>query len=338
MSADRYSRQKLFAPIGQAGQQLIREKHVVIIGAGALGASSAEQLVRAGIGHLTIVDRDYVEMSNLQRQQLYSEEDAELRTPKAIAAKGRLQQINSDVSITELIMDVQREELEELFQAADLVLDATDNFETRMMINDVSQLYHVPWIYGGCVGSYGLSYTIIPGQTPCLHCLLETVPLGGATCDTVGVISPAVHMVTAHQVTEALKIIVEDFDSLHKKLISFDLWNNQYTSIKMDNVKKAECPSCGEDASYPFLSPVNQTKTAVLCGRDTVQIRPAVKQDLNLESLRERLHEGDTSLNPFLLSYQTGEQQMVFFKDGRVLIHGTKDITEARRLYHKILG
>ncbi|WP_079525406.1 thiazole biosynthesis adenylyltransferase ThiF [Halobacillus hunanensis] len=338
MSSDRYSRQKLFAPIGQAGQQLISKKHVVIIGAGALGTSSAEQLVRAGIGSVTIVDRDYVEMSNLQRQQLYSEQDAELRTPKAIAAKERLQQINSDVSITSQIADVQREELEELFQEADLVLDATDNFDTRMMINDVSQLYQVPWIYGGCVGSYGLSYTIIPGQTPCLHCLLETVPLGGATCDTVGVISPAVQMVTAHQVTEALKILVEDFDSLHQKLVSFDLWNNQYTSIKMNNVKKADCPSCGEDPSFPFLSHENQTKTVVLCGRNTVQIRPAVKQDLNLESLRARLHEGDTTLNPFLLSYQTGDQQMVFFKDGRVLIHGTKDTTEARRLYHKILG
>ncbi|UOR13992.1 MoeB/ThiF family adenylyltransferase [Halobacillus amylolyticus] len=317
---------------------MLMQKRVLIIGAGALGTSSAEQLVRAGIGSLTIVDRDYVEMSNLQRQQLFSENDAQARMPKAIAAKERLRKINSDVYIEAHIMDAQREELEELFQEADLILDATDNFETRMMINDVSQIYNVPWIYGGCVGSYGLSYTIIPGETPCLHCLLESIPLGGATCDTVGVISPAVQMVTAHQVTEALKILVEDYDSLHRKLISFDLWNNQYTSIKMDNVKRPDCPSCGEKPSYPFLSPENQMKTAVLCGRDTVQIRPGSKQKRDLEALRENLHEGEVMQNPFLLSYQTDKHRMIFFQDGRVLIHGTKDITEARRLYHKILG
>ncbi|UOQ95698.1 MoeB/ThiF family adenylyltransferase [Halobacillus shinanisalinarum] len=317
---------------------MLIQKHVLIIGAGALGTSSAEQLVRAGIGNLTIVDRDYVEMSNLQRQQLFSEKDAQERMPKAIAAKERLQQINSEVYIEAHIMDVQREELEELCQQVNLVLDATDNFETRMMINDVSQMYNVPWIYGGCVGSYGISYTIIPGETPCLHCLLESVPLGGATCDTVGVISPAVQMVTAHQVTEALKILVEDYESLHRKLVSFDLWNNQYTAIKMANVKKPDCPSCGEQPSYPFLSPENQMKTAVLCGRDTVQIRPASKQKRDLEALRENLHEGEVMQNPFLLSYQTDEHRMIFFQDGRVLIHGTKNVTEARRLYHKILG
>ncbi|MFQ3545043.1 MoeB/ThiF family adenylyltransferase [Halobacillus rhizosphaerae] len=337
MSSDRYSRQKLFAPIGEEGQRKLSEKHVLVVGAGALGTSSAEQLVRAGIGKLTIVDRDYVEMSNLQRQQLFTEADALERMPKAIAAGKRLSEINPLVTVDARIMDVQREELELFISDVNVVLDATDNFETRMLINDMAQKYQVPWIYGGCVGSHGLSFTILPGVTPCLNCLMDTVPLSGATCDTVGVISPAVQMVTAHQVTEAMKILVEDMDSLHHKFITFDLWNHQYSGFKVNQVKKDDCPSCGKDPDYPYLSAGYQTKAAVLCGRDTVQLRPPIKER-NLDELRKQLHEGIVEQNPFLLSYTNGNQRLVFFKDGRVLIHGTKDIAEAKSMYHKIVG
>lgn len=224
--SDRYSRQELFQPIGIKGQQKLSQKHVLIIGAGALGTGSSEALVRAGVGRITIVDRDYVEWSNLQRQQLYTEDDAAQRIPKAIAAENRLRQINSEVNIRALVTDVTTEEIESLVDGVDLIMDATDNFDTRLLINDASQKYQIPWVYGALVGSYGLTYTILPGKTPCLSCLLETVPLGGATCDTVGVISPAVQMVVAYQTAEALKILVEDFDAVRPTLLSFDLWTN----------------------------------------------------------------------------------------------------------------
>lgn len=337
---ERYSRQELFTPIGLQGQSNLRKKHVLVIGAGALGTGSAEVLVRAGVGKLTIVDRDYVEWSNLQRQQLYTEKDASERIPKAVAAKDRLTLINSEVVIESHVMDVAVEELEQLVKNVDLIMDATDNFDIRMIINDISQKYHIPWIYGACVGSYGISYTIIPRETPCLSCLLETVPMGGVTCDTVGIISPAVQMVVSYQTTEALKLLVEDYDVLRNKLVSFDLWKNQHAAINVDKVKKESCLSCGSNPTYPYLTFSNQTKTVVLCGRDTVQIRPPKPIDRNLESLANTLskQEGKISQNPYLLSFSIGEQRLVFFKDGRVLIHGTKDIAEAKTLYHRYLG
>ncbi len=337
---DRYSRQTLFAPIGEEGQKKILKKHVLLVGAGALGTASAEALVRAGIGKLTIVDRDYVEWSNLQRQQLYSEEDAKNRIPKAIAAKNRLEAINSTVTIEAIIADAAVSELEEWAKQVDLIIDATDNFETRMIINDAAQKYTIPWIYGACVGSYGLNYTIVPEKTPCLSCLVETVPLGGATCDTAGIISPAVQMVVAYQLSEALKILVEDYASLRYKLVSFDLWKNQYSAIKVDKLKKASCPSCGIDRTYPYLSYENQTKTAVLCGRDSVQIRPSGKIERDLAALEKVFVEqgGMVQRNPFLLSTSLGQHRLVIFNDGRVLVHGTKDIAEAKTLYHKYLG
>lgn len=336
----RYSRQELFSPIGKDGQQRISEKHVLIIGVGALGSGSAEALVRAGIGKLTIVDRDYVEWSNLQRQQLYSEEDAKNRLPKVIAAKKRLTAINSSVAIEAIIADASALELEDWAKNVDLIIDATDNFETRMIINDVSQMVGVPWIYGACVGSYGISYTIIPEKTPCLSCLIETVPLGGLTCDTAGIISPAVNLVVSYQISEALKILVDDLDSLRNKLVSFDLWKNQSSSIQVDKLKKEDCPSCGEDRSYPYLSFENQTKTAVLCGRDSVQIRPSIPTVRDLESLEKLFANqgGTVQRNPYLLSYSVNPYRIVVFKDGRVLVHGTKDISEAKALYHRYLG
>ncbi|PGY09315.1 thiazole biosynthesis adenylyltransferase ThiF [Bacillus sp. AFS031507] len=337
---NRYSRQELFSPIGKDGQQLISTKHVLIIGMGALGSGSAEALVRAGIGKLTIVDRDYVEWSNLQRQQLYAEEDAKNRIPKVIAAKNRLTAINSSVLIEAIIGDASVTELLDWAQNVDLMIDATDNFETRMIMNDVAQKVGIPWIYGACVGSYGISYTIIPEKTPCLACLLETVPLGGLTCDTAGIISPAVNMVVAYQISETLKILVGDADSLRNKLVSFDLWKNQHSTIQVDKLKKEDCPTCGEERSFPYLAFENQTKTAVLCGRDSVQIRPALPALRDLVALEKLLANqgGTVQRNPYLLSYSVDPHRLVIFKDGRVLVHGTKDISEAKALYHRYLG
>ena len=337
---DRYSRQILFPPIGEEGQQKLAKKHVLIVGIGTLGTQSSEMLTRAGIGKLTIVDRDYIEWSNLQRQQLYTEEDAKNRTPKAVAAKERLQAINSEVEIDARIMDVTPIELEELVEGVDLILDATDNFDIRMMVNDISQKHQIPWIYGSCVGSYGMSFTIVPNETPCLHCLMETVPVGGPTCDTAGIIHPAASQVVVHQTTEALKILTDNYDALRKKLISFDVWTNQMVQMNVSSMKKVDCTSCGEEATYPFLQFDEQTKTAVLCGRSSVQIRPSKMQRRNLKQLAQQLEKtgGKVEANAFLLSFTIGDERMVVFEDGRALVHGTNDVEKAKTLYHRYLS
>ncbi|WHY29919.1 thiazole biosynthesis adenylyltransferase ThiF [Bacillus wiedmannii] len=337
---NRYSRQELFSPIGEEGQRKIREKHVLIIGAGALGSANAEMFVRAGVGTVTIVDRDYVDWSNLQRQQLYAESDVENNLPKAVAAKKRLVEINREVRVEALVQDVTAEELEELVTNVDVMIDATDNFETRFIVNDIAQKHSIPWIYGACVGSYGLSYTILPSKTPCLSCLLQSIPLGGATCDTAGIISPAVSLVVSHQVTEALKLLVEDYESLRDGLVSFDVWKNEYSCMNVQKLRKHNCPSCGENAIYPYLNKENTSKTAVLCGRNTVQIRPPHKEEMDFERYKELLKDrvNDLNVNPYLLSFSVEEKRLVAFKDGRVLVHGTKDISEAKTIYHRYFG
>ncbi|MEH7123327.1 MoeB/ThiF family adenylyltransferase [Bacillus sp. JJ1773] len=337
---DRYSRQTLFPFIGKEGQEKIHSKHVLMIGAGALGSGNADILTRAGIGKLTIVDRDYVEASNLQRQQLYTEQDVEEKLPKAAAAAQRLKAINSDVNIQALIADANPEMMEDLVQGIDLIIDATDNFETRMMINDISQKHNIPWIYGGCVGSFGMSLTIIPGKTPCLNCLLKTIPIQGMTCDTGGIIAPAVQMVISHQAAEAMKILVEDWNAVRTSFVSFDLWRNQYTSMKVSKAKDKGCLSCGEMRTYPYLDSENMMKSTVLCGRDTVQIRPPRQQQIQLGDLSRQLKSLGYQVkgNPYLLSVEMEEQRLVIFNDGRALIHGTKDLTQARAIYQRLLG
>ncbi|MCM3586818.1 thiazole biosynthesis adenylyltransferase ThiF [Mesobacillus maritimus] len=338
--SNRYSRQTLFPPIGKEGQEKIRSKHVLMIGAGALGSGNAEVLTRAGVGKLTIIDRDYVEASNLQRQQLYTENDVAEKLPKAAAAEKRLKAINSDVEIQAIIGDATPEKLEELADEVDLIIDATDNFETRMAINDISQKYEIPWIYGACVASYGMSFTVIPGKTPCLNCLLKTIPIQGMTCDTGGIIGPTVQMVVAHQTAEALKILVEDWDALRSAFVSFDVWRNDYTTMKMSRAKDPGCLSCGEHPEYPYLSAENRTKTTVLCGRDTVQIRPPHNEGVDLKEMAGKLKAlgYEVKGNPYLLSAELEENRFVLFQDGRALIHGTKDMAQAKSLYSRLLG
>ncbi|MCW1940070.1 molybdopterin-synthase adenylyltransferase MoeB [Bacillus anthracis] len=337
--AERYSRQQLFKPIGDRGQEKLRNKHVLIVGAGALGSASAESFVRAGIGKLTIIDRDYVEWSNLQRQQLYSEEDAREKLPKAIAAKNRLEKLNSEVQIDAFVMDACAENLEGLLENVDVIIDATDNFDIRFIINDLSQKYNIPWVYGSCVGSYGMSYTIIPQETPCLHCVLKNVPVTGVTCDTAGIISPTVQIVAAYQVAEALKILVEDFAAIRKTFFMFDIWSNQNHFIKLGKIKTDDCPSCGLNRTYPYLSYENQTKVAVLCGRNTVQIRTVESRQYNFDDIEKVLKKlGEVDWNPYLLSCQLDEYRVVIFRDGRVFIHGTNDISKAKQLYYRVFG
>lgn len=337
----RYSRQVRFAPFGAEGQRALAQSSVLIVGMGALGTGIAETLTRSGVGRIIIVDRDYVEWSNLQRQQLYTEADAHERMPKAAAALNRLQQINSEVTIEAHVMDVRAEELESLIHGVDLIMDGTDNFDTRLIINDIAQKHGIPWIYGACVGSYGITYTILPGDTPCLNCLLGTVPLGGDTCDIAGILPQAVQLVTANATAEALKLLGNCKEQLRNKLLTFDVWRNEHQEIGVKAAKKENCPSCGSHPIYPYLTAANTVRSDVLCGRDTVQIRPAKRQKLNLQETASRLTRlGNSSVdsNAYLLSFSEGPFRMVVFADGRALIHGTSDIAAARSFYHRYFG
>ena len=337
---ERYSRQMRFQPIGEAGQKKMSEKHAVIVGAGALGSSAAEMLVRGGVGKITIIDRDYVEESNLQRQQLYAEEDVEMKWPKAAAAERRLGQINGLVDIQSIVGEADAALLDQIVPDADVVIDGTDNFETRFIINDSAYKHGVPWVYGGCVGSYGMAYTMLPGETPCLHCLLKRVPVQTETCETAGVIAPIVQMVAAHQAAEALKILTGNLSAVSQHYKSFDLWQNQYVSVKTGSLHDEDCHTCGKEPHYPFLDRENKTKTTVLCGRSTVQVRPAASKDLSLQSLalQSRKAGYDVSGNPYLLSIETEEHRIVIFHDGRALVHGTSDEALAKKLYQSLIG
>ncbi|GIO23806.1 ThiF family adenylyltransferase [Oceanobacillus sp. J11TS1] len=340
METNRYQRQILFTPIGETGQEKLSRSHVLIVGTGALGSSSAEALARAGVGHLTLIDRDYVEESNLQRQQLFSEEDMRQKTPKAIAAKQRLSQVNSHIHIDAIVGDAEIDLLRQIAPKVDLIIDATDNFETRLLLNDTAQKYQKPWIYGAVVASYGVTFTVLPDKTPCLQCLAEYIPNNGATCDSVGIIQPVVQKVVSQQVTEALKLLTGNEAALSGKLIAFDLWENQHTEIEVASLRKADCPSCSEKRSYPNLAYDARLKTAVLCGRNTVQLRPQRKKTDLAEVAKELQKNNQIKLfqNPYLLSFEVDSFRVVLFQDGRVLIHGTMDQLEAKTIYHRYLG
>ena len=332
---NRYSRQELF--LGSEAQANVQDARVVIIGAGALGSASAEMLARAGIGTLTIVDRDYVEWSNLQRQQLYGEEDVRKKLPKAIAAKQRLQQINSEITINSLVADVHGLNIEEIIRDHSVIVDATDNFETRLIVNDAAVKKGIPFIFGACVSSYGLTFPIIPGKTPCLHCLMNHLPMDGMTCDTVGVISPIVQVIAAFQVTQVLRLLAGE--DLLPIMQSMDIWKSEKAEINVDRLKNKDCPTCGEHATFPYLSFENQTKTDVLCGRDAVQIRLGKSRTFSLDLLAKGLKAIVTHLmvNPYLLSCTFEGHRMVLFKDGRAIIHGTNDPKRARVIYNRLI-
>ncbi len=332
---NRYAKQELF--VGKSGQESIQNAHVLIIGAGALGSASSEMLARAGVGNLTIVDRDYVEWSNLQRQQLYTEEDAINKLPKVIAAKNRLQQINSEISIHSQIMDINASNIEGLVKGKSVILDATDNFETRMIVNDAAVKHGIPFLFGACVASYGLTFSIIPEKTPCLNCLMTHLPLDGITCDTVGVISPIVQMVTAYQVTHALQLLTGH--ELPPIIQSFDIWKNEHADINISKLKNKNCPTCGEKPTFPHLAFENQTKADVLCGRDAIQIRPATFMSFSLDQLAEGLTGvvSNVMVNPYLLSCMVEDHRMVLFKDGRAIIHGTNEPSRARAIYNRVI-
>ncbi|HEU4432217.1 MAG TPA: ThiF family adenylyltransferase [Pyrinomonadaceae bacterium] len=336
---DRYSRQILFSGIGEEGQRRLQAARALIVGCGALGTAQAEALCRAGVGRLRIVDRDFVEPSNLQRQTMFTESDAAERLPKAIAAANHLREINSDIEIEPQIADVNHSNIEQLINGCDVVLDGTDNFATRYLVNDACVKHNVNWIYGAAVGSYGVTMTIRPRQTPCLRCLFEETPPAGSapTCDTAGVIMPIINIVAAVQVSEALKLLTGRVEDLQGSLMQFDVWRNEWRKIA-PGAPRADCPVCVL-GSYEKLSPESHEAAAVLCGRDAIQISPSQPTRVNFASLAERLRRaGEVKFNEYLLRFRTGNFELTVFKDARSIIRGTNEIATARSLYAKYIG
>lgn len=336
---ERYSRQILFAGIGKDGQRKLLNSRVLIVGCGALGAAQAEILARAGVGKLRIVDRDFVEFSNLQRQILFSEQDAKERLPKAVAAKKRIAEINSEIGVEEIVADVNYSNIENLIKDCDLILDGTDNFQTRYLVNDACVKHDKIWIYGAAVSSYGVTMTIQTGKTPCLRCVFEEMPPAGsaATCDTAGVIQPIISIVTAVQTTEALKILTGNCSKLHNSLMQFDVWQNEWRKIKLGK-PQADCLACGQ-RKFENLEAENSNFEAVLCGRNAVQIAPPVSGEIDLERLARRLaNVADLKKNEYLLRFSVNEFEITVFRDARAIVRGTDDVSVARSLYSRFIG
>lgn len=335
----RYSRQILFRQIGKTGQEKLINSRVLLVGCGALGASHAEILARAGVGKLRIVDRDFVEFTNLQRQTLYKEQDAIERLPKAIAAQNRLAEINSEIKVEPIVADVNRSNIEDLIKDCDLVLDGTDNFSVRYLLNEACVKHSKTWIYGAAVSSYGTTMTIRPNETPCLRCIFEEMPSAGSapTCDTAGVIMPIISSISAIQTTEALKILTDNFDKLHKSLIQVDVWQNDWRKIKLAKPIE-DCETCGK-RNFELLEGDSQEFFTTLCGRDAVQISAPKPTQINLEKLAEKLKNlTQVKQNEYLVRFEIDAFEVTVFQDARAIIKGTDDLTVARSVYAKYVG
>ena len=340
---ERYSRQTRFIGIGLEGQEKIRNAKVLLCGCGALGTVLADILTRAGVGLLRIVDRDFVDLSNLQRQVLFDENDVEEHLPKAIVAANKLARINSNVTLEPHVADIDWRNVRELVRDVDLILDGTDNFEVRFLINDVSLETGIPWIYAGCVGSHGQTMAIFPNETACLRCVIEMPPDPGQTetCDTAGVLAPAIHMVTSLQATTALKILAGRKDLVAPQLTIIDVWDGTLRQMNLEKLReKSQCPACVQ-GRRDWLHGGNASQSVVLCGRNSVQISPAFAANLSLEEMAAKLaSSGSVTRNPFLLRLKLTdpEYEITVFRDGRAIIQGTDDITVARTLYARYVG
>ncbi len=336
---ERYSRQILFREISTDGQTKLLNSRVLLVGCGALGASHAEILARAGVGFLRVVDRDFVEFTNLQRQTLFSEQDAKERLPKAIACKNRIAEINSEIEVEAIVADVNHSNIESLIKNCDLVLDGTDNFVTRYLINEACVKHKKTWIYGAAVSSYGATMTIIPNKTPCLHCVFEEMPSAGSapTCDTAGVIMPIIAVISAVQVTEALKILIGKTDALHRSLMQFDVWQNDWRKIKLQK-PNPDCAVCGQ-RKFELLDAENADFATTLCGRDAVQILPPKPTNLDLKKLAENLKNiAEVKQNEYLVRLTVEGFELTIFRDARAIIRGTDNAGKARSIYAKYIG
>jgi adenylyltransferase/sulfurtransferase len=333
---DRYSRQVLFPGIGTKGQALLAHGRVTIVGCGATGACVSGLLARAGVGRLTIIDRDYVEASNLQRQTLFDEADAAESLPKAVAAARKIAAFNSDVEVKAEVADLTPENATALLRETDLILDATDNFETRYLINDFAVKHGKPWIYAAAVAAYAVTMNIIPGETACLACMFPAPPEGTVeTCDTAGILNSAVNLIGSIQATEAIKFLVSARDKLRRTLLSFDVWSNQQAEIAADKPREG-CQACGR-REFPHLAGERRPQIT-LCGRNSVQIHER-QRPVDFAEMSARLGaHGTVKHNAFVLKFWRDPYEMTLFPDGRAIIKGTSDTAVARSLYARFVG
>ncbi len=335
----RYSRQVLFEGIGEEGQARICASRVVLVGCGALGTVQASLLVRAGVGTVRLIDRDFVEESNLQRQILYDESDVKGLLPKAVAAEKKLRAVNSLVTVEGLVEDVNRVSVCRLLDGFDLIMDATDNFDVRFLVNDYAVKNRIPWIYGACVGSEGLMFPVLPGETACLRCVFESAPPAGMspTCDTSGVIGPVVGIVASLQVAEALKILSGHRERVSRRITRFDLWENQYNGIDLPS-REESCPCCGK-RDFLYLEGSMGADTSTLCGRNSVQVSRREGGPIDLQALAARLAPlAKLEGNRFLLRATIDGHLLTVFADGRAIIGGTNDAGIAKSIYARYVG
>ncbi len=333
---ERYSRQVLYPGIGAGGQRKLAQSHVAVVGCGATGAAAAALLARAGVGALTLVDRDFVEESNLQRQVLFDEADAREALPKAEAARRKIAQFNSRTEVHAHIADLVPSNIHALLSGATIVLDATDNFETRYLVNDYAIEQSCPWIYAAAVGAYAATMNILPGETACLACLFPRPPAGMVeTCDTSGILNTAVNFAASVEVTEALKFLVGARDKMRRTLLGRDLWTNDQAEISAAT-PRAQCRVC-QERDFAYLRGEDRPQIT-LCGRNSVQIHEH-HRPVDFDQLQRRLEpHGKVSFNRLLLRFERGDYTFTVFADGRALVQGTTDVTVARSLYARFIG
>ncbi len=338
----RYSRQIRFAPIGEAGQQRLASGRVLLAGCGALGSVIANTLVRAGVGFIRIVDRDFVELTNLQRQVLFDEHDISANLPKAVAAAEHLRAINSNVELEPIVADISPSNIESLASDVDLILDGSDNFELRFLINDVSIKHSIPWIYGGCLGADGQTMTILPGQTACLNCLmLDGPPPPGTTptCDSAGIVGPVINVIASIQSLEAIKLLTGSYDAVSQHLQVVSMWDNVIRQVDLSKLRdQVDCPTCHR-RKFNWLSGDAGSRSAVLCGRNAVQLTFPERSSIDLIGLAERLKtEGQVEANEYLLRFTQDPFVITVFPDGRTIISGTDEVAIARQLHSRWIG
>ncbi|MBX3432723.1 MAG: ThiF family adenylyltransferase [Pirellulales bacterium] len=339
-SLERYRRQIRFAPLGEAGQQRLRDASVLVVGCGALGSVVSDLLVRAGAGRVRIVDRDFLEADNLHRQVLYAESDVAAQLPKAVAAAERLRAINSDVTIEPVVADVSPANIATLAGAVDAIVDGTDNFATRYLVNDFAVSTGKPWVFGGVVGAEGQVLAIVPGETPCFACLMPEPPPAELqpTCETAGVLGPVVGVVASLQAMEALKLLSGNRAAVNPRMTLVDLWTNQIRNVGIAATRSATCRACGQ-RDFAWLAGRRGAATTVLCGRNSVQIAPDESRPVNLADLARKLAEaGPVAANAYLLRLEVESYRITVFTDGRAIIAGTDDPAIARAVHARYLG
>lgn len=339
MSSGRYARQRILPEIGDEGQERLTRSHAVIVGCGALGSVQAELLARAGVGRLTVIDRDFVERANLQRQVLFTDEDAEAATPKAVAGERALSAINPEIRIRGVVDDLHAGTAEDLLADADVVCDGTDNFETRYLVNDWAVRENVPWVYAGVIGTGGLVMPIVPRETACLACVFETPPPAGSlpTCETAGVLGPVAVVIAGIQTVETIKLLVGARDRLLPGLLRYDGWEGSFTKIATGGPRSG-CPACGA-ADYAWLEGRRGSRAAQLCGRDAIQILPRETSTPSLPAIAERIAgEWEVLLGEHMLRVRRDAITVNLFRDGRAIVDGTTDEAEARSILARVVG